>query len=113
MIKVNGVVIPTPTNFNMEKYKITNDERNSLGNMIGDLINIKYKLVLSWGILSREELITLDKIHDLYSFSLEFPGSNGIVKGTYYASPIRANGIVYKNGMIPFYKDVTMDFIER
>ncbi|SHJ51859.1 hypothetical protein SAMN02745163_02048, partial [Clostridium cavendishii DSM 21758] len=56
MIKINGVVLPAPTDYQVSINDISNAERNANGTMIIERIATKRKLELAWKFLSKEDL---------------------------------------------------------
>lgn len=56
MIKINGVEIPTPSDYSVGIQDISKAERNANGTMIMERIATKRKIELVWKYLSKEDL---------------------------------------------------------
>lgn len=114
MIKVNGVVIPTPSDYQVGIMDLSKAERNARGTLIIERIATKRKLELSWKYLSKEDLSRLLKLVSPVFFNVEYidPQNNMKKTGTFYVGDRNMGALDYRNGNIR-YKDIKMNFIER
>jgi len=114
MIKINGVGIPTPSDFSVSIQDISKAERNAAGTMIIERIATKRKLELSWSFLTKTDLSSLLQAVSPVFFTVEYPdpqtGSNRV--GTFYCGDRTCGMLDFKNG-VPRYKDVKFNLIER
>jgi len=113
MYKLNGIPIKTPPEFEIEHYNITKADRNAEGYMIMELVAKKQKFLLTYPVLSKDELDTILNIIDSSEvfFTFEYP-DNGIIKSaTVYSGPIRRRR--FRTHMGWYWKDVTFNLIER
>ena len=97
-----------------EKVWSSNTGRAADGNMIGDLVTIKYKLQCEWPPLSREDAVIVDTAVSPAFFSVTFldPGSNTRITRTFYAGTPTYPVYSYANGL-PTYNGVAVDLIEK
>jgi hypothetical protein len=114
MIKINGVVIPTPSDYTVGIMDLSKAERNARGDMIIERIATKRKIEMSWNYLTKEQLSNLFNLVSPVFFEVEYidPQDNGIKTGTFYAGDRKAGALDYKNGVIR-YKDISFNVIER
>lgn len=113
MYKLNGTLIKAPPEFDIEHYNITKADRNAEGDMIMELVAKKRKFLLTYPVLSGDELYTILNIIDSSEvfFTFEYP-DNGIIKAaTVYSGPIRRRR--FRTHMGWYWKDVTFNLIER
>ena len=114
MIKIDGVEIPTPSDFRVGIMDISKAERNARGTMIIDRIATKRKLELAWKYLSREELQqVLNAVSPIF-FAVEYPDPQTGARrtGTFYAGDRSVGALDYINGQIR-WKDIKFNLIER
>lgn len=117
-IIIGGVTMPTlkkeGLKITKEKIWSSNTGRASTGDMIGDLIGIKYKLQCQWPPLSRERTAIVDKAVTPAFFSVTFtdPGSNSRITRRFYAGTPTYPVYSYVNGM-KTYVGVQVDLIEK
>ena len=90
----NGVTMPTPAlgglTIKKEKVWSNNTGRVANGDMVGDLIAIKYTLEITWPMLSRADAAKIDAAISPAFFNVTFtdPGSNSrITKRCYSNTP--------------------------
>ena len=93
-IIIDGVTMPTPalSGLTIKKEKIwsNNTGRAADGEMMGDLIAIKYTLEITWPMLSRADVAKIDTAISSAFFNVTFtdPGSNyRITKRCYSNTP--------------------------
>ena len=114
MIKIDGVVIPTPSDYIVGILDLSKAERNARGTMIIERVTTKRKLELAWKYLSKVQLSDLFNRVSPVFFEVEYidPQDNGIKSGTFYAGDRKAGAIDFINGNIR-YKDISVNLIER
>lgn len=93
-IIIDGVTMPTPAlgglTIKKEKVWSNNTGRVANGDMVGDLIAIKYTLEITWPMLSRADAAKIDAAISPAFFNVTFtdPGSNSrITKRCYSNTP--------------------------
>ncbi len=114
MIKINGVELPTPSDYTVGIMDLSKAERNSKGTMIIEHITTKRKIELAWKYLTKEDLsIVLNLVSPVF-FTVEYidPQDNGKKTGTFYAGDRSAGALDFINGIIK-YKDIKFNLVER
>jgi len=114
MIKIDGVQIPDPSDYQVGIYDLSRAERNAAGTIVIDRIATKRKLELMWRYLSNEELSNLLKLVSPVFFEVEYvdPQDNGRRVGVFYCGDRTVGAFRYKNGKI-IWKDIKFNLIER
>ncbi|MDD4564765.1 MAG: hypothetical protein PHE79_04740 [Eubacteriales bacterium] len=114
MLKINGVTIPTPSDFKVGIQDISKAERAANGMMFIERIATKRKLEPSWSHLSKEETSRLFQAVSSVFFQVTYidPEDNTVKTGTFYAGDRKAGAMDYQNGAIR-YKDISVSLIER
>lgn len=114
MIKINGVEIPTPSEFSVGIMDISKAERNARGTMIIERIATKRKLELAWKYLTKDELQQVLNAVSPVFFTVEYPDpQTGTHRsGTFYVGDRNAGALDYINGEIR-WKDIKFNVIER
>ena len=115
---INGITMPTmkKEGFTITKEKVwsKNTGRAANGDMIGDLICIKYTLQCEWPPLSREQAAVVDAAVSPAFFNVTFtdPGSNSRVTKKMYAGTPAYPVYSYVNG-VKTYAGVKVTIIEK
>lgn len=114
LFKVNGVALPTPSDYQVGIMDISKAERNAAGTMVIDRIATKRKLELSWKYLSKEDLSKLFKLVSPVFFQVEYidPVNDVRKTGMFYAGDRSAGALDFINGNIR-YKDIKFNLVER
>ncbi|NEY99238.1 hypothetical protein G4D62_07985 [Bacillus shackletonii] len=114
MITVNGVVLPTPSDYSVGVMDLSKAERNANGTMIIERIATKRKLEISYSYLSKSETSKVLNAVSSVFFTVSYidPQTGGNRTGTFYCGDRNVGMIDFKNGT-PRYKDVKFDLIER
>jgi hypothetical protein len=114
LITANGVVLPTPSDFQVGIMDLSKSERNAAGTMIIERIATKRKLSLTWSYLSAADLSTIliAVAPTFYDVKYLDPQINGLRTGSFYCGDRNLGMINFING-VPLYKDVKFDLIER
>lgn len=114
MIKIDGVEIPTPSDFRVGHQDILKAERNAKGTLIAEFIARKVKLEFSWRYLTNAEMqLVLNAIDPLF-FTVEYPDpkENGMKTLTFYKGDRNVAALDYIDDQIR-WKDFKFDVIER
>ena len=114
MIKINGVTIPSPSDYGVGIMDLSKSERNANGTMIIERITTKRKLELSYSYLSQTDLATILQAISSVFFTVEyFDAQDGALKtGTFYVGDRTTGAIDYKSGVMR-WKDSKFNLIER
>ncbi len=114
MIRISGVLIPSPSEHNVGIMDISKAERNARGDMIMERIATKRRLELTWKYLSKEKLSQVLKLVSPVFFQVEYidPEDNALKTGTFYCGDRTVRALDYRNGQIR-WKDITFNLIER
>jgi hypothetical protein len=112
--KLNGVTIKRPSEFNIERYNVTNLARLADGTMTGDLIAKKRKFAFNYDHIESKDLnVILETIWDVPElfFTLEYVESNTVKTATVYSGAIPSK--LHRTGSIWVWTDVSFDLIEQ
>lgn len=113
IIKLNGVRIKDPTDWDVEEYKLTKAGRVASGKMVMDVVAKKRKFVLSYNVLSGTHLKTIRDI--LYSdasfFTLEYEDNGVLQTATVYVGAIKRKR--FRTDGVWYWKDVEFALIEQ
>lgn len=114
MITIDGITIPTPTEYRVGIQDISKAERNARGAMIIERIATKRKLELSWQYLSQEQLQQLLQLVAPVFFSVSYPDpQDGTTRtGTFYCGDRSTGALDYRNGQIR-WRDIKFNLVER
>ena len=113
MLVVNGVDLPTPSEYTVDFEEISKAERNALGTMVKDVIAYKWKISCVWKALSQDEMTRLMNAQRGNSFTLSFISMEGKREtGEFYAGTPSASAMQYKEGKVDVWLNVKMNFIE-
>lgn len=114
MIKIDGRVIPAPTDFSVGIQDISKAERNARGDMIIERIATKRKLELAWQFLSKSEMQLVLSAVSPVLFQVEYPDpETGALKtGTFYSGDRTAPALDFLNGEIR-WKNCGFNVVER
>jgi hypothetical protein len=114
LITANGVVLPTPSDFQVGIMDLSKSERNAAGTMIIERIATKRKISLTWSYLSAADLSTiLTAVSPVfYDVTYMDPQTNGLRTGSFYCGDRSLGMISFING-VPQYKETKFELIER
>lgn len=114
LIKINGVEIPTPSDYNVGIQDISNAERNANGTIIIERIATKRKIEINWKSLSKDNVSRVLSLVSPVFFYVEYvdPQDNGVRTGTFYSGDRSCGALSFINGVIK-YKDIKFNLIER
>ncbi len=114
MLKVNGVAIAAPSNYEVTIQDLDGESnRNASGNMIRDRIAVKRKINLEWPPLNQGEISTLlNAVKDTF-FTVTFPDpQQGMITKTMYVGDRTVPAYMYINGEVK-WSNLKMNFIEK
>jgi hypothetical protein len=114
LVSINGVALPTPTEFQVGTFDISKAQRNANGNMIIERITTKKKLFLTYAYLSREDLKTILNLVAPTFYNVQYvdPDLNAMRTGSFYSGDRNVGMVDYVDG-IARYKDLSFNLIER
>lgn len=114
LITIDGVTIPTPSEFNVSIMDISKAERNANGTMVIERITTKRKLELSYRFLSRSDMASLLSAVSPVTFSVTYmdPATNANRTSTFYCGD-RAVSMLDFVSSVPRYKDIKFNLIEK
>ena len=113
MLKVDGIQIPTPSEFTVGVQDISQAERVASGRIVIDRIATKIKLNMSWNYLTPSDLSSLLTAIDKVYFNVEYldPRTNSMQTREFYVGDRTLGMYQYRNGN-PIYIDIGFNFIE-
>ena len=114
MIKINGILLPIPSDYIVSIMDISKAERNAAGTMVIERIATKRKIELAWKYLDRTELSNVLKLVSPVFFTVDYidPEDNAWKTGTFYCGDRTIGALDYRNGNIR-WKDIKFNLIER
>jgi hypothetical protein len=114
LIKIDSVLIPTPSSYQVGIMDINKAERNANGKMIIERIATKRKIELNWAYLSQSDLSSLLAKISAVFFSVEYPDpqTGALRTGTFYVGDRSSEAIDYRASVIR-WKNVKFNFIEQ
>lgn len=113
MLKINGVLMPTPSEMTPSIYDITDGARDSTGTMHIDLIATKYKLECNWSILSQANMTKLLNAIKPITFNISFiDPETGLEKTIVVYKGDRSMPVLKITDGECVYKDFKINFIE-
>lgn len=114
MIKIDGMELPSPSDYQVGIQDLSKAERNANGTMIIERITTKRKIDLAWKYLSKEDSSKVLKAVSPVFFHVEYldPLDGRMKTGTFYAGDRNVGALDYINGIIR-WKDAKFNIIER
>jgi hypothetical protein len=114
LISINGVDLPTPSEYTPSIMDLSKAERNVRGEMLIERIAIKRKIELGWATLTGAQYSQILNAVDPVFFSVSYfdPKSNGMKTGTFYCGDRQAPMMRFDNG-VASWKDVKFDLVEK
>ena len=113
MIKIGGVNISTPSDFNVKLKTIENVTTNANGGLIVDVIATKRVIDLGYKYLSQADLATLLTAINGASFSVNYPDPlDGALKTITCKKGDRTAGGIDYQGAVMRWKDIKFTFEE-
>jgi len=114
MLRINGVLIPTPSKFSVDIMDIDGEtHRNANGNLLRDRLTTKRKLNCAWPPLTMSEASTLLQAVRHKSFTVEYPDPmvGARITKTFYVGDRQMPMYSNINGKV-LWEGLTMNFIE-
>jgi hypothetical protein len=114
LITINGVDLPTPTDFQVGIMDISKAERNANGTMIIERVATKRKLFLTYSFLteSQAELVLKTIAPTFYNVTYIDPQTKTERTGSFYCGDRNIGMVDYYNG-VARYKDLTFNLVEK
>ena len=118
MLKINGVLMPAPTEYTPGIMDLDSGKTMRLvgnGKMVRRRIAVKRKLEFTWGILTIAEAQTILTAVSPVMFSVEYedPQTGGSTTGTFYVSDRTLSAVGYSGGKITAWKGLKFSFTEE
>jgi hypothetical protein len=113
LITVDGVVLPTPTEFQVGYQDISKAERNANGRMIIERVATKRKLFLTYAYISESDASLILKAIAPTSYTVIYmdPQTKSMRSGAFYCGDRNLGMIDYINGNARF-KELGFNLIE-
>lgn len=112
MITINGVELPTPSDYRVGINDIVKAERNARGRMIIERITTKRKLELSWKYLTENQLSLVLGAVSPITFTVTYPDpTGGRQSASFYSGDKSIGAMDFLNGVIR-WKDIKFNLIE-
>lgn len=117
MLKVNGILIPTPSVFQVDLYDIDSESsaRNTKGDMLRDRIAVKRKLNCEWAVLAMAEISFLLQLIKDEFFQVTYPdpmtGNIAEIR-TFYVGD-RQMPLLMKDDEEYLWRGLKLSFIEK
>jgi hypothetical protein len=114
LLRINGVDLPTPSEYNVGIMDLSQAERNVRGDMIIERIATKRKIELEWAFLTGAQYSQILNLVDPVFFSVTYfdPKDNANKTGTFYVGDRQAPMMRFQNG-VASWKDIKFSLIER
>jgi len=114
MLKINGVVIATPSVYEITIQDLDGESnRNASGDLVRDRITVKRKINLEWPPLTQGQISALLNAASSVFFTVTFPDPQlGMITKTMYVGDRTAPAYSYINGQVK-WQDLKMNFIEK
>lgn len=114
LISVNGVDLPTPSEYTVGIMDLSKAERNVRGDMIIERIATKRKIDLGWAYLTGIQYSQILTAVDAVFFTVNYfdPKTNNMRVGTFYSGDRQAPMMKFTNG-VANWKDVKFNLIEK
>lgn len=116
MLKINGVVVKSPSVLRYNLYDIDGESnRNLKGELIRDRIGTKVKLEVEWNYLTMSEISTiLNAVSDVF-FNVEYPDAKtgAVITKTFYVGD-RTAPLLKKDSQGNYiWEGLKLSFIEK
>lgn len=113
LIKIDGVDMPTPSEYDYSIQDISKAERVANGDLVIDRINTKDKIYLKFNHLSKADLSLILGAVTPISFAVEYedPLTDTRITGTFYVGDRKMGLFRYVNGK-SVWRNITFNLIE-
>ncbi|HEY4429562.1 MAG TPA: DUF6711 family protein [Paenibacillus sp.] len=113
MISVNGVLLPSPTQYVVSIQDLSKGERNVNGLLLLERIATKRKIDLGWKMLTEAQFANILNLVSGVFFQVAYKDpQTGDRTGTFYSGDRKAPALFVKNGVVQ-YSEVSFSIIER
>jgi hypothetical protein len=114
LLKISGVALPTPSEYNIGKMDISKAERNANGTMLIERITTKTKIGVSYKYVTAEEMATILALIQPVFWDVTYlnPVTNSYVTSSFYVGD-RNMGMLDYVMDVPRYTDLSFELIER
>jgi hypothetical protein len=114
LITIGGVVVPTPSDYQVSIMDISKAERMANGTMKIDRVTTKRKIELQWNYLSRADLAIVLNAVSAESFAVVYldPQTNTYVSDKLFYCGDRSAGMLDFFNSVPRYRDIKFNLIE-
>lgn len=114
LITINGVDLPTPSDYSVGIMDISKAERNARGRMIIERITTKRKIEISYAYLNASELSNiLQSVSPVfYDVTYLDPQTGSYRTASFYCGDRNVGMLDFTDG-VARYKDVKFDLVER
>ncbi|MFD1954303.1 DUF6711 family protein [Paenibacillus thailandensis] len=113
LIKVQGLALPTPSDYSVTVSEISNAERNARGDILKEHITYKRKISLGWKFMTQEDIQRAFSYTSENFFNVTYIDPElGETTKTFYAGDRSAGALDFLNGVVR-WKDFKFNIIER
>ena len=114
LLQINGVDLPTPSDYNIGVQDITMTQRNANGTTLIERIATKKKISITYKVLSGSTLsqILTAVSYTYYDMTYLDPITNTYLTGSFFSGDRDMGMITFIDGN-PIYKDLSFEFVER
>lgn len=116
-IQAGGVLLPSPVEISSSGELIwsASTGRTASGKMVGDLIAEKQTVEITWGVLTRAQVSTIEQAVTTQSgfFQLTITQGGDVTQIQCYRGPVVKKALGYIGDGVFYYKSVTVTFIEQ
>ena len=114
LLQINGVDLPTPSDYNIGVQDITMTQRNANGTTLIERIATKKKISITYKVLNATALSQILTAVSSIFYDLTYldPITNTYVTGSFYNGD-RDMGMITFIDSVPIYKDLSFEFVER
>lgn len=112
---INGIQIKNPSSFKIERYNVTNMERLSNADMVGDLIAKKHKFYFTYDAITAEDFDTILSAiwdGDAIFFPIQYDFHGTVRTANVYVGSIPSD-LHFMSNANTVWKNVTFNLIER
>nr|DAL98416.1 MAG TPA: hypothetical protein [Caudoviricetes sp.] len=112
-LEIKDYLAPAPIKYDVGKMDISKAERNTLGDMVIDIIATKTKIELEWGLLTSNEVSELFQAIRPTQFPVKYfdPETAQYETKTFYKGDRSTGSVLFENG-VPTWKGTKVNLIE-
>jgi hypothetical protein len=114
LLNIGGVDIPTPSDLTIGIQDIVDAERNTNGNMVGELIATKIKLELSWKLLDVAQMKLILTAVDPFLFDVRYfdPKEGDFLTKKFYSGDRSVPMYDFLQG-VPRYQNFKFNIVQQ